>query len=171
MQNKVFNYSCLEGKVRVIVSGVRKSSILDQDFKITNKGNHYKVNKPWGHELWLNGDNQDYCLKEIYLKSDNQTSLQYHNLKEETNVLYKGDIKFVYKLDVDSKDIKSIDLKSIASIHVKPKSVHRIKALTDVILYETSTPHLKDVIRIEDDTNRANGHINSEHSNNKVICE
>tara|TARA_Y100000768_G_scaffold388528_2_gene384974 strand:+ start:1365 stop:2114 length:750 start_codon:yes stop_codon:yes gene_type:complete len=168
VRNCELNYTCLGEKLRIIVSGVKSTNLIEKTYNITRKGKHYKVNKPWGHELWLNGEDQDYCLKEIFLKANNQTSLQYHHMKEETNILYQGKIQFVYQLEIESSETKYLDLTSISSIHVKPMSVHRIKAVTDVLLYETSTPHLKDVVRIEDDTNRSDGHIDSEHSNNKI---
>ncbi len=168
VRNCELSYTCLGEKLRIIVSGVKNTNLIDKSFSITRNGKHYKVNKPWGHELWLNGEDQDYCLKEIFLKANNQTSLQYHHMKEETNILYQGQIQFVYQLEIDSSETKCIDLSSISSIHVKPMSVHRIKAVTDVLLYETSTPHLKDVVRIDDDTNRSDGHIDSEHINNKI---
>ena len=167
VSNQKLNFICKDSKVRLIVSGVKNFSDKNKLQKITRKGYHYKVDKPWGHELWINGDEDEYCLKEIYLIAKNQTSLQYHLMKEETNVLYKGDIEFVYKMHIDSEEKKYLKLSEISSIHVKPNSVHRIRALSNVLLYETSTPHLKDVIRIEDDTDRADGHIISEHQNNK----
>jgi len=48
-------------------------------------------------------------------------------------------------------------------VDVPPNAVHRVEALTDIVLYETSTPHLDDVIRIQDDAARKNGRILTEH--------
>jgi mannose-6-phosphate isomerase len=50
-------------------------------------------------------------------------------------------------------------------VHVKPGQVHRIQAVTDLVLLEVSTPELDDVIRIEDDADRGNGRILREHEN------
>ena len=50
-------------------------------------------------------------------------------------------------------------------LNVNKYAVHRIKAKTNIMLYEVSTPHLADVIRISDDTKRDHGRINSEHKN------
>ena len=41
--------------------------------------------------------------------------------------------------------------------------VHRIEAITDIILYEASTLQLNDVIRLADDTKRSHGKIHNEH--------
>ena len=48
---------------------------------------------------------------------------------------------------------------------MKNYAVHRLRAITDIMLYEVSTPHLDDVIRISDDQKRNNGRISSEHRN------
>ena len=49
------------------------------------------------------------------------------------------------------------------TITIKPNTIHRIKALTNLILYEASTPELDDVIRISDDSDRKHGLIKKEH--------
>ena len=43
-------------------------------------------------------------------------------------------------------------------------NIHRIKANSQTTLFEVSTPHLDDVIRVSDDTNRVSGRIKSEHN-------
>ena len=48
-------------------------------------------------------------------------------------------------------------------IDVKPGQIHRVIALTDLIFIEASSIELDDVIRLNDDTNRGHGKINSEH--------
>ena len=48
--------------------------------------------------------------------------------------------------------------------NVKPPRKHRVVALTNLILQEVSTPEVDDVIRVEDDTNRPDGRIESEHN-------
>jgi quercetin dioxygenase-like cupin family protein len=37
-----------------------------------------------------------------------------------------------------------------AAFHYKPGTVHRITALEDTTILEVSTPHLDDVVRLED---------------------
>jgi D-lyxose ketol-isomerase len=130
----------------------------------------YKVSKPWGHELWINGQHPCYALKQIYIKAGTKTSLQYHNFKQETNVLFEGKAKLHYKRDfsianalVTAADIATLELSPVSSIDILPLTMHRLEAVTDIVLYETSTPHLEDVIRVRDDSNRPHGRIESEH--------
>ena len=132
--------------------------------------NHYKVTKPWGYELWINEDKSNHVLKEIFIKRDNKTSLQYHNFKTETNFLFKGSADLFYKKNnkiknsnVKKKDISKLRIKNFTTVHVNKKVLHRLKAASDIKLYEVSTNFLDDVIRISDDTNRKSGRINSEH--------
>ena len=45
----------------------------------------------------------------------------------------------------------------------KTSKKHRVIVITDLILQEVSTPEVDDVIRIEDDTDRGDGRLESEH--------
>lgn len=131
---------------------------------------HYKkVIKPWGYEIWFK-NNLNFILKKISIKKGYKTSLQYHRFKKEVNLLYSGKIKLHYlqntkikKTKITKNEILSKTIKSPCSIMVVPPVVHRIEALTNIILYEVSTLQVNDVIRISDDTKRANGLIKSEH--------
>lgn len=129
----------------------------------------YKVTKPWGYELWLNGENPNFAFKKIIINPGYKTSLQYHKFKKETNVLYAGKANLYFKSTptlnnkVTPKDIDHITLEAPSIVNVNPNVIHRIESLTKIILLEASTPHLEDVIRIADDTNRKDGKINEEH--------
>ena len=61
-------------------------------------------------------------------------------------------------------------MKKISSgnfVNVNNYAIHRIKAVSDIILYEVSTPHLDDVIRLADDKKRKDGRIFTEHLKDK----
>ena len=131
----------------------------------------YKVTKPWGHELWINGQHPNYALKEISIAKGTKTSLQYHQKKGETNVLFEGKARLHYKKDasvpnesVVPEHIGTTDVNAVVAIDVAPPTIHRIEALTNVLLYEVSTPHLDDVIRLQDDAHRPDGRIAAEHN-------
>lgn len=124
------------------------------------------INKPWGKEEWLEV-NDFYCYKRIYLNAGHRTSLQFHERKIETNYLISG------KAEVWLEDDQGVIQKKIMSageyFNVKPPMKHRVVALTDVILQEVSTPEVDDVIRIEDDTRRPSGRIETEHQEPAVL--
>jgi mannose-6-phosphate isomerase len=159
------------GPVKFLISGTSEPHPDQQGLFFSSHANLYKVVKPWGHELWINGQHPRYALKEIYLKVGSKTSLQYHNFKQETNVLFEGSTNLHYKTsdsikndDVASGDLAIVQLAPISSIDVVPGVLHRLEALTDVLLYETSTPHLDDVVRVIDDSMRLHGRIEQEHA-------
>ena len=118
------------------------------------------VNKPWGKEIWLEL-NDHYCYKRIYINKGYKTSYQYHEEKIETNYIIDG------KAEVWLENDEGVVEKKIMGpgdfFNVKPPKKHRVIALTDIILQEVSTPQVDDVIRLEDDTMRADGKIEGEH--------
>lgn len=133
--------------------------------KIIHLSQIKKVIKPWGYELWISeGKNAPYALKIIFIKKSTKTSLQFHKEKSEHNFIFAGRIKLYYK-DTKLNKIKTVPLNAGHVIHIRPEAIHRIEALTDVILIEASSPHLDDVIRLEDDYLRPDGKINAEHKN------
>ncbi|KKT81470.1 MAG: hypothetical protein A3B99_04210 [Candidatus Yanofskybacteria bacterium RIFCSPHIGHO2_02_FULL_44_12b] len=120
------------------------------------------VNKPWGREVWLEL-NKNYCYKRIYINRGFRTSFQFHRKKMETNYIIKGRAEIWLENDrgvVLKKNMKSDDF-----FTVKPPRKHRVAAITNLVLQEVSTPEVDDVVRINDDTNRPDGKIKSEHKN------
>lgn len=149
------------------------------DFSQLNKEGAKMVKKPWGLEVWLYEPTKEemqtgrgYCYKRIYLNQGNQTSLQYHEKKFETNYIIEGeaevwmqDPKGTTQIEIEGKTYNfSVNVRGANYFwNVVPPTVHRIKALTNIILQETSNPFVDDVIRLQDDANRGSGKIESEH--------
>jgi|TARA_R110000823_G_scaffold253133_1_gene375668 mannose-6-phosphate isomerase len=107
-----------------------------------------KVNKKWGHELiWA--ETANYVGKLLHINAGHRLSLQFHRVKEETVYVLSGTL-YIY----DDED-KVIRLSPGESFHVNPLQVHRFGANeSDVEIMEVSTPHLDDVVRLEDDYGR-----------------
>ncbi len=122
---------------------------------------NYKVTKPWGHELWLEL-NQFYAYKVIHMKKGNQSSLQMHDMKIEANYVIDGEAEVLLENDVG--ELKSHIFSKGSGWVVPRKRKHRVIAKTDYTALEVSTPHLDDVVRFEDDTNRNSGKIDNEHN-------
>ena len=158
--------------VQFLVAGTTASHPEKLGVFITRNKDLYRVSKPWGHEIWVNGQHPCYALKEIFIKAGTKTSLQYHHQKQETNVLFKGTAKLHYKKnlavsndDVNPQDIASTEINPTSSIDVLPLTLHRLEAVSDILLYEVSTPHLDDVVRVMDDNKRPDGRLETEHRN------
>ena len=72
---------------------------------------------------------------------------QYHNIKDETVYLLSGNL--VYRV-WDGDTPRDVDLKIGEAFRITPKTVHQMEAVTDCDILEVSTPHLDDVVRLED---------------------
>jgi mannose-6-phosphate isomerase len=105
-----------------------------------------KVEKPWGYELhWAKTER--YVGKLIHVNAGHALSLQYHNLKDETIFLWTGRMLFEIKED---DRLVAREMVPGQAVHVTPKTVHRMTAITDCDIFEVSTPELHDVVRLED---------------------
>ena len=158
------------GAVKLLVSGTSQPHPTIKGLFFTRFADIYKVAKPWGHELWINGQHPCYALKQVHVLAGTKTSLQYHNFKQETNVLFQGIAKLHYKQNPTATndlatpdDISAVQIEPVSSVDVLPLTLHRLEAVTDITLYETSTPHLDDVVRVSDDNERPDGRIEKEH--------
>ena len=106
-----------------------------------------RVDKPWGHELiWADTDR--YVGKILHVKAGEALSLQYHVEKDETIHLLRGRMRFF--AGPKGGDLSEVALESGESFRVLPETVHRMEAVTDCDILEASTPHLDDVVRLED---------------------
>ena len=123
---------------------------------------NYKVIKPWGYELWLEL-NEFYAFKVIHMEKGNQCSLQSHEYKIEANYVIEGKAEVLLENDNGEMESKIYEVGSGWTVPLDRK--HRVIAIESYTALEVSTPHLNDVVRYEDDTNRASGKIDSEHKN------
>ena len=116
------------------------------------------VSKPWGHEeLWV--ETRDYVGKLLCIRPNCRLSLQYHRVKEETILVQKGTLLLhCPKEGSDPLDVTGLEVRKLTPgsvYHVFPNTLHRFEAGdSSVELIEVSTPHLEDVVRVEDDFGR-----------------
>jgi mannose-6-phosphate isomerase len=105
-----------------------------------------RVDKPWGHELiWA--ETPRYVGKLLHIQAGHRLSRQYHRVKEETLLIQSGEME----LEVGPNE--AIEKRRMVKgdvFHVKPGTIHRMIAVTDVDVIEVSTPELDDVVRLED---------------------
>lgn len=118
-----------------------------------------RVEKPWGYELhWAKTDR--YVGKLIHVNAGHALSLQYHNQKDETIFLWAGRMLFEIAEGQEGKagggegaagvQLTKREMQPGEAVHVTPKTVHRMTAITDCDIFEVSTPELQDVVRLED---------------------
>ena len=177
---KVLEISSLKKTEEVVEindeNGSRSENIIG-DYKIIK--DHKKVIKPWGHEIWYVWLKDYHVLKRIFMTKGNKCSLQYHDEKYETNYLIDGKAKIIKGLHIDLKEEKNIIFDKILSKDLLkdfsviseapyvftniPGEVHRVYSEEDYVAYEVSTPQLDDVVRVQDESRRPSGLIESEH--------
>lgn len=110
-----------------------------------------KVDKPWGYELiWA--ETKDYVGKILHIKAGHKLSLQYHRIKEETIIIQSG--KMLLLFEDESGKILEVTLLPGQAHHIPTGRKHRMVAIEDTDVYEVSTPHLDDVVRLEDSYGR-----------------
>jgi mannose-6-phosphate isomerase len=106
-----------------------------------------KVEKPWGYELiWALSD--DYCGKLLFVRAGEALSLQYHERKDETIHLQSGSAEVEIGDEPGSTTVEVVG--AGRSFRITPGTVHRLRAHQDTVFLEVSTPHLEDVVRLED---------------------
>lgn len=120
----------------------------------------YRVEKPWGYELWLEL-NEFYAFKLIHMEKGNRCSLQSHDYKIEANYVIEGEAEVLLENDKGEMESKIYKVGSGWTVPLGRK--HRVIAKESYTALEVSTPHLNDVVRYQDDTNRQSGKIESEH--------
>jgi len=121
------------------------------------------VTKHWGEERWLVPEGSPFGFKVILVLGGKRTSLQYHNRKEEANLILSGEGR-LYRADRRGEPLAESALGPGQIAHIYPGLIHRIEAITDLLIVEVSTPELDDVVRLADDFGRGDGRIAAEHS-------
>jgi mannose-6-phosphate isomerase-like protein (cupin superfamily) len=112
-----------------------------------------RVDKPWGWELlWAHAP--DYVGKVLFVEAGKALSLQFHRVKDESWYVQTGRVE----LQLGEPGQAVLDSQIVgagACFRFRPGTVHRVRALEDTTILEVSTPHLEDVVRLEDDYGRA----------------
>jgi mannose-6-phosphate isomerase len=110
-----------------------------------------RVDKPWGYELiWAVGD--EYVGKLLFVRAGHSLSLQYHEVKDESWLIHSGRAKI--QLGAVGGELVEEVIGPGAAFRYRPGTVHRITAVEDTTILEVSTPHLDDVVRLEDSYGR-----------------
>lgn len=120
------------------------------------------VKKPWGCERWLVHELPHYAAKILEVTAGKRLSLQLHEHKVETSYVLSGTATLELENPV-THVLESHVLTPGMFYTVHPPQKHRLTAITDLRIYEVSTPHLQDVVRLEDDAGRPSGHVPDEH--------
>jgi mannose-6-phosphate isomerase-like protein (cupin superfamily) len=105
------------------------------------------VDKPWGHEvIWA--DTELYVGKILHVNAGEALSLQYHREKDETLYVLSGYVRM--EVGPSSEELEAVELRAGDAMRLRPGTVHRMEALEESDVLEVSTPHLDDLVRLDD---------------------
>jgi len=106
-----------------------------------------RIDKPWGYELiWASTD--EYVGKILHVELGEALSLQFHEMKIETMHVLSGRVRLDVGDSVD--DLDPVVLEPGEGYHLPAGRIHRLEALETADVLEASTPHLDDLVRLED---------------------
>lgn len=106
-----------------------------------------RVDKPWGYEIWWAWTDQ-YVGKILHVDAGHKLSVQYHELKDETSYVLKGRVYLHKGTTLDN--LVATEMEPGQAWRNRPGEVHTIEAIEDADVLEVSTPHLEDVVRLQD---------------------
>ena len=106
-----------------------------------------RVDKPWGWELiWAEAE--AYVGKVLFVHAGQSLSLQYHEVKDEAWLVQEG--RASLELGEVGGPLETTEIGPGDAFRYRPGTVHRVTAIDDTTIVEVSTPHLDDVVRLED---------------------
>jgi len=108
-----------------------------------------KVEKPWGYELILTPPDSPITGKILHVKKDARWSYQYHETKQESLCLIKGQAKLIF-------NDQELEMELNKGYFIKPLDKHRVQGITDCDIMEVSTPEAGTTVRLQDDYQRPN---------------
>lgn len=108
-----------------------------------------KVAKPWGYELILNPPEAPATAKILHLNAGCRFSLQYHETKEETLVLVRGEAKIIY--GSNENELQEQIMEKSQGYFIPKGMVHRCQSIEDCDIFESSTPEVGTTVRLQDD--------------------
>jgi mannose-6-phosphate isomerase len=111
-----------------------------------------RADKPWGYEIrWAMTDR--YLGKILHVNRGEALSLQYHERKDEWLLVTSGTVD----LELGPLDgrLAKHRLTPGDTVHIAPRTRHRLTAIEDTDIFEVSTPEADDVVRLEDRYGRA----------------
>jgi len=113
-----------------------------------------KEMKPWGYEVILAPPEAPASAKILHVNQGHRSSLQYHEIKEETLILIDGKAYLIYGPDKDN--LTKVEMKPFKGYFIPKGLVHRYGGITDCDIFESSLKEDGTTYRLEDDYHRPN---------------
>jgi mannose-6-phosphate isomerase-like protein (cupin superfamily) len=103
-----------------------------------------KVEKQWGHEIWIHNDSQ-YCGKLlVFPQKGNHFSMHYHMIKNETWYVQEGAFEFHW-IDTQNAKLNKTVINKGDVVYIEKGKPHQLIAIEDnSVVFEVSTEHFDD---------------------------
>ncbi len=111
-----------------------------------------KIEKPWGYEVIFTPEHSPRLAKILFVKAGRRLSLQYHDAKEETLCLLTG--KAVIWLENEAGEILKTPMEMHRGYAISVMQKHRVEAIEDAFVIESSDHEKGNTFRLEDDYSR-----------------
>ncbi len=121
-----------------------------------------KTVKPWGWEILFTPSNLPYTGKILLIKAGKKLSLQYHDQKQETLCLLEGE--GILWLEDNNNQINKLPLRPKTGYTINQGQKHRVEAIKDCLIVESSTPETGKTYRVEDDYGREDEKLTEKES-------
>jgi mannose-6-phosphate isomerase len=108
-----------------------------------------RIEKPWGYEIIYTPEGLAYTGKILMVKKGKKLSFQYHDQKIETLCLFSGHA--LVWLEDETGEIQKIPMEPFQGYTVEVGQKHRVEAIEDSFILESSLPETGNTIRVEDD--------------------
>ncbi len=113
---------------------------------------HKKIEKPWGYEVIFTPDHAPRLGKILFVKAGHRLSLQYHDAKEETLCLLSGNA--IIWLENEAGDVLKMPMEPHKGYAMSLMQKHRVEAVEDSFVIESSDHEKGNTFRLEDDYSR-----------------
>lgn len=127
-----------------------------------------KIEKPWGNEILLSPPESLVVAKILHLNAGSQFSLQYHEEKEETLILIRGEAKLILGAIKEPGVLKEEIMSKDSGYFIPKGLVHRCLGISDCDIFESSTLETGKTVRLEDDYNRKDETENERNKNRAI---
>jgi len=111
-----------------------------------------RIEKPWGYEILYSPPQAPTVGKLLHVKAGHKLSLQWHDKKTETLCLIKG--KALYVWENEKNELVEQNMELFKGYFNSQGQTHRVIAIEDCDIIETSTPENGNTFRIEDSYSR-----------------
>lgn len=107
----------------------------------------FAADRAWGSEYIIQLVPGFYSVKILHILRGFMGGLQFHRLKHECGVVLSGELLVRYVSNKEER--REIVLTRGDFFEFPPGLVHQEEALTDVVIFECSTPHFNDRVRLD----------------------